>query len=129
MCGHGLTAIHEEIVASEGGHAGPLGDADIWAAALEKRDARASAALDRFCLCYGSVVGDLVLAHGSVGVALVGGLSLRMAERLRISGFASRFVSKGRYVEYMGAIPVRLVTHPQPGLFGAAAAFAAEGSI
>ena len=127
VCGHGLVAIHEAIVADEGGRPEPVGDADLWAAALDRIDPRASAALDRLCLCYGSVVGDLVLAHGSVGVALVGDLTARMIERLRVSGFASRFVSKGRYVEYMSAIPVRLVTHANPGLYGAAAAFAVEG--
>ncbi|MEG3596857.1 MAG: glucokinase, partial [Pseudomonadota bacterium] len=31
---------------------------------------------------------------------------------------------KGRFAELMAGIPVKLITHPQPGLFGAAAAFA-----
>jgi glucokinase len=29
----------------------------------------------------------------------------------------------------MGGLPVKLITHPQPGLFGAAAAFAREHAI
>jgi glucokinase len=33
-------------------------------------------------------------------------------------------VEKGRFENFMAAIPVKLITHPQPGLFGAAAAFA-----
>ena len=35
-----------------------------------------------------------------------------------------RFVAKGRFERRMAELPVLLITHPQPGLFGAAAAFA-----
>jgi glucokinase len=42
------------------------------------------------------------------------------------SGFDQRFVAKGRFQSMMAGIPVKLITHPQPGLFGAAAAFAQE---
>jgi glucokinase len=42
------------------------------------------------------------------------------------SGFAGRFAAKGRFESRMASIPVKVITHPQPGLFGAAAAFAEE---
>ena len=42
------------------------------------------------------------------------------------SGFAERFRAKGRFEKLMSSIPVKIITHPQPGLFGAAAAFAKE---
>ena len=42
------------------------------------------------------------------------------------SGFAARFKAKGRFESLMAGIPVKLIVHPQPGLFGAAAAFASE---
>jgi glucokinase len=42
------------------------------------------------------------------------------------SGFANRFCAKGRYESLMASLPVKIITHPQPGLFGAAAAFAKE---
>jgi glucokinase len=42
------------------------------------------------------------------------------------SGFAQRLTAKGRYTEMMANLPVWLIAHPQPGLFGAAAAFAAR---
>ena len=41
-------------------------------------------------------------------------------------GFDDRFTAKGRFERRMYAIPVKIITHPQPGLFGAAAAFAEE---
>ncbi len=100
-------------------------DAALWAAALEG-EAAARDALAIFLDCYGAAVGDLSLAHGSLGVALTGGLTSRMKHHFAGSGFHPRFCDKGRYRARMATIPVKLVTHPQPGLFGAAAAFALE---
>lgn len=101
-------------------------DAALWAAAIEGRDAVAGKALDLFLDCYGSAVGDLSLAHGSLGVALTGGLTNRLAHLIAGSGFHARFCDKGRYRARMESLPIKLVTHPQPGLFGAAAAYAME---
>ena len=43
---------------------------------------------------------------------------------LAVPGSSDRFIAKGRFERRMEAIPVKLITHPQPGLYGAAAAFA-----
>ncbi|MEO5640765.1 MAG: glucokinase, partial [Sphingomicrobium sp.] len=101
-------------------------DKMLWATALDGADALAAAALDRFCLCLGAVAGDLALAHGANAVVIAGGLGLRLKDHLPKSGFADRFIAKGRFERRMEAIPVKLITHPQPGLYGAAAAFAKE---
>jgi glucokinase len=84
------------------------------------------AALDRFCLILGSVAGNIALAHGATAVVIAGGLGARIAEVLPRSGFSDRFTAKGRFEKMMSAIPVKIIVHPQPGLFGAAVAFAAE---
>ena len=75
-----------------------------------------------------SVAGDLALAQGANAVVIAGGLGFRLRDRFPTSGFSDRFIAKGRFERRMAAIPVRLVTHPQPGLYGAAAAFAKEQS-
>jgi glucokinase len=59
-------------------------------------------------------------------VVIAGGLGYRIRDTLLTSGFAARFKAKGRFESLMANIPVKLIVHPQPGLFGAAAAFAAE---
>ncbi len=59
-------------------------------------------------------------------MVIAGGLGLRIKDTLVASGFASRFRAKGRFEAMMAAMPVKLITHPQPGLLGAAAAFAQE---
>ena len=99
----------------------------LWAAALDGEDSLAAAALDRFCLALGAVAGDIALAQGAEAVVIAGGLGLRLADYLPRSGFRDRFIAKGRFERRMDEMPVKLITHPQPGLFGAAAAFA-EGA-
>lgn len=101
-------------------------DAKLWASAIEGGEVVTRDALALFLECYGAAVGDLSLAHGSLGVALTGGLTNRLAHLVASSGFHARFCDKGRYEARMQTIPIKLVTHPQPGLFGAAAAFAME---
>jgi len=59
-------------------------------------------------------------------VVIAGGLGARIAELLPRSGFSGRFTAKGRFEKMMSAISVKTIIHPQPGLFGAAVAFAAE---
>ena len=69
-----------------------------------------------------------LLASGQAGYGLAPGALWRhsVAVALGASGFADRFCAKGRFATMMAALPVKLITHPQPGLLGAAAAFAAE---
>ena len=47
-----------------------------------------------------------------------------LADRLPRSGFAERFGAKGRFAGMMSGIPVKLISMAEPGLYGAAAAFA-----
>ncbi|WP_294197730.1 glucokinase [uncultured Sphingomonas sp.] len=126
VAGPGIVAIYETLAELEGRAYIHKDDKAIWTEALEGTDSIALAALDRFCLALGAVAGDLALAHGAKGVVIAGGLGLRIKDKLLRSGFDQRFVAKGRFQSLMSAIPVKLITHPQPGLFGAAAAFAQE---
>lgn len=126
VSGPGIVAIHEALAAYEGRTIEELDDTAIWEAGLAGADNLAVAAVERFCQSLGSVAGDCALAHGASGVVVAGGLGLRLREVLPSSGFAERFRFKGRYEQMMAGIPVKLITLPQPGLYGAAAAFAKE---
>jgi glucokinase len=125
-CGSGLVNLYNAIAAIEEKAVQHPDDKAIWTAALDGSDPLAIAALDRFFLTLGAVAGDLALAHGSNAVVIAGGLGYRLKDRFVTSGFADRFIAKGRFERRMEGIPVKLVNHPQPGLFGAAAAFAKE---
>lgn len=124
VAGPGIVDIYETLAAIEGRAIVSLTDKELWVLGTSGDDSLAAAAIDRFCLSLGSVAGDLALAHGAGALVLAGGLGLRIKESLVRSGFAERFCAKGRFEALMAAMPVKLITHPQPGLFGAAAAFA-----
>jgi glucokinase len=124
--GQGLRNLYEALGSIEGRDLLYRDDRELWAAALAGEDSLATAALDRLCLILGAVAGDLALAQGANGVVIAGGVGLRLADYLPRSGFRDRFIAKGRFERRMDEMPVRLITHPQPGLFGAAAAFARE---
>lgn len=126
VAGPGILAIYETLAQIEGRAITSLTDREVWDMAFEGKDDLAIAALDRFCLSLGAVAGDLALTHGPKGVVIAGGLGARLKDHLVKSGFEQRFVAKGRFQSLMKSIPVRLITHPQPGLFGAAAAYAQE---
>lgn len=126
VSGPGLVDIYEALAQLEGRAIQPLDDKTLWQRGTSGEDSLAAAAVDRFCLSLGSFAGDIALAQGASGVVIAGGLGLRIKDTLLKSGFANRFTAKGRFAELMGSLPVKLITHPQPGLFGAAAAFAKE---
>jgi glucokinase len=124
--GIGLVHIHRTLAAIEGRPAPDLDDKALWEVALAGADSLAAAALARYCLCLGAVAGDLALAHGASAVVIAGGLGLRLADSLPNSDFRQRFTAKGRFEGRMDEMPVSILICPQPGLFGAAAAFALE---
>lgn len=126
VSGPGLANIHGALAAIEGQAVPARDDKALWAAALEEKDALAEAAFGRWCLAFGSVAGDLALAQGADAVVLAGGLLPRVRHLLPGSGFRARFVAKGRFEQRMAAIPILGITHPEPGLLGAAAALFSE---
>lgn len=126
VAGPAISDIYHTLAAMENKAVAELDDIEIWTKGMAGEDSLASAAVDRFCLSLGSVAGDMALAHGAKGVVIAGGLGYRLRDTLLESGFAERFRAKGRFAEMMAGIPVKLIVHPQPGLFGAAAAYASE---
>lgn len=126
VSGPALPDIYATLAAIEGRPVLAMDDKSLWSLAIEGKDSLAAAAVDRFCMALGTVAGDIALAQGGSGVVIAGGLGLRIKDILLRSGFAERFRAKGRFEGLMASMPVKLITHPQPGLFGAAAAFARE---
>ncbi|BDW81610.1 glucokinase [Erythrobacter sp. Dej080120_24] len=124
VSGPAIVDIYEALAALEGRAVVELDDVAIWTAGVSGENSLAAAAVDRFCLSLGAVAGDIALVQGASGVVIAGGLGYRIRETLLASGFAERFRAKGRFAGLMASLPVKLITHPQPGLLGAAAAFA-----
>ena len=124
--GPGIVEIYQALAAHAHRPAEPLDDRTIWERGIAREAALAAAAVDRFCHSLGSLVGDYALAHGASAVVLAGGIGFKLRELLPRSAFGDRFRFKGRYTQMMAGISVKLIVHPQPGLYGAAAAFQLE---
>lgn len=123
LCGKGLSQIDAVLRGVPPGPEPELRDpARIVAAALEGHDVPARRALARFCAVLGSVAGDTALVHGARTVAIAGGMVPRFLPFLRSSAFRERFLAKGRFAAYLESVAVHAITHPQPGLLGAAVA-------
>jgi glucokinase len=124
--GPGLMNLYEALGAIQKQPLTVHDEKELWAAAVAGSDSLANAALDRLCLTLGAVTGDMALAQGATAVVIGGGVGQRIADYLPHSGFRGRFIAKGRFERRMDEMPVKLITYPEPGLFGAAAAFARE---
>ena len=123
VAGPALADIHETLALIGGTAIVPRDDPALWQAAIDGSDPLAAQALDRFTMAFGAVAGDLALAHGANAVVITGGLSNRIAARLKSALFHDRFRAKGRFEARMGRFPVRLARHDEAGLLGAAAAY------
>jgi len=126
VSGPAIVDIYETLAALEQRPVLHTDDRTIWTRGTAGEDTLMAAAIDRFCLSLGSAAGDLALAQGGSAVVIAGGLGLRIKDTILSSGFADRFRAKGRFESLMASLPVKLITHPQPGLLGAAAAFQKE---
>lgn len=127
ISGEGILAIHAAIAAIEGedveGGQEPL---SIWQLGMKGDEPISARAVAHFVKTLGRFAGDYALAHGSSAVVLAGGIGLRLHEKLKAPEFHDSFVDKGRYRAMMEAMPIKLITHPQPGLLGAAVAYFAQ---
>jgi glucokinase len=100
--------------------------AEISKRGLAGADPVCEMSLALFCSVMGAVAGNLglaVLATGGVFVA--GGIAPRILGYLQKGGFREAFDRKGRLHTLVERLPAFVVTHPQPGLLGAATMAAA----
>ena len=124
VSGPGLFNLYGALAKIGGDEPSYADERSLWAAAIAGDDPLARLALDRFCAILGGVCGDIVLVHGSSALVLAGGIVPRLQRYITTSSFVSRFRHKGRFAERMKTIAIFRILHPQPGLLGAAAAFA-----
>lgn len=79
-------------------------------------------ALQRFCTLLGAAAGDLALSYGARGgVYLTGGMVAHLGKWFDSERVLKAFVDKGRFRNYLSAIPVYRVLRTDNGLIGAAA--------
>ena len=121
LSGPGIEAIYRAIASIDGVRCESDGTAaGIARDAFTGSDPIACEAIAAFTSFLGSVAGDLVLTLGARGgVYIAGGIVPSWGGRFDAACFLDRFRAKGRFREYLSAVPVRVVTHLYPGLLGA----------
>lgn len=121
LSGPGLVNLRAAIAAVDGVDAPPLAPNDITARACAGADPLCKATLDMFCAMLGTFAGNVALVYGALGgVYIAGGIVPDIVDYFAASGFRERFEAKGRFRDYLSAIPTFVVTHPQPAFLGLA---------
>jgi glucokinase len=122
LSGQGLAEVDAVLRGAAPGETAALRDPGVVVDAALGHDDTAARALGRFCAVLGSVAGDIALVHGARTVMIAGGMVPRFLDVLPASPFLGRFLDKGRFAAHLASVAVHVVTHPYPGLLGAAVA-------
>lgn len=122
LSGAGLQFIHQCLTRKAGLGQETLSPPEITARALEHSCPHSMRTLDIFCSILGTAAANLALILGARGgIYLGGGIIPKLGDYFERSPFHARFHDKGRFGDYLAAIPVYVITSPYPGLVGAAA--------
>jgi glucokinase len=121
LSGPGLEAVYAAL-ATLAGKDGPAPAADaIAAGAARGDDPLAVEAVRLFCGWLGTVAGDLALTLGARGgVYLAGGILPKWGALFDAALFRRRFEAKGRFDDYLRAIPTYLMVADEPAFRGLA---------
>lgn len=115
ISGAGLEFLHEAL------HQQAL-TADEIGQRIDACEIAATDTLEVFFRLLGTVASNLALTFAAFGgVYIGGGITPRYAQQFAESGFRHRFEDKGRYRQYLAAIPTWVITVEQPTLRGLAA--------
>ncbi|MCV2360762.1 glucokinase [Paucibacter sp. TC2R-5] len=124
LSGPGLLNLYQAAAQLAGRPAPLTSPQALIAAAREQRDPDCLAALDLFFRFLGSFAGNLALTYGARGGVYVGGgVVPRLLPELAASRFRERFEAKGRFANYLAAVPTFVIDAAvSPALIGASRA-------
>ena len=128
LSGIGLPLLHQSLGQVLGRAASKpdgalMTSAEIIDAAEAGGDAGCGQTLDMFCALLGGFAGNVALTLGARdGLYIGGGIVPRFVDRFFASAFRERFEAKGRFRDYLAAIPTALITDTLVALSGAALA-------
>ena len=130
LSGQGLVNIFDWLCSSDGQAPSPAvreamatedPAAVITRHAIDGDDSLCADALQRFCRIFGAVAGNLALTGMATGgVYLGGGIPPKILPALKKPAFMEGFVAKGRFHDFMTAIPVQVIREDRAALMGAA---------
>lgn len=123
LSGPGLVNLYTALAEVESWPAEALDPAAITDRALAGSCSHCRDVLEIFCGALGTAAGNLAITLGAQGgVYIGGGIAPRLGEFFDRSPFRARFEAKGRFSNYLAAVPTWVITAANPALRGVAAA-------
>jgi glucokinase len=125
-----LSGVGLELIYSALAHHTGQVDEQLTAPAIVERALGGAGMLcdqvvEAFCGMLGTVAGNLAVTLGAQGgVYIGGGIVPRLGERFAASSFRRRFEQKGRFVNYLSAVPTWVITAEYPAFLGVSALLA-----
>jgi len=124
VSGMGLENLYQSLCSLDQAHAKALTPVQITEAALTGGDAHCREALDMFCAILGAAAANLVVTLGArAGCYIGGGIVPKLGEHFARSPFRARFERKGRFSDYVTAVPTYVILSETPALRGLATLF------
>jgi glucokinase len=118
LSGQGLVNLYVTLAELAGRGQPTVKPEDVTRLA-NQREPLARKTLQMFFAMLGGVAGDLALTTGARGgVYIAGGIVPQLIPALERSEFRTRFEAKGRYREYLAAIPTYVITAALPAFRG-----------
>ena len=125
LSGPGLVNLYNALAALDGVPSRGYAPAQITDLALRDADPLCAETVRLFCAMLGTMASNLALTLGALGgIYVAGGIVPRLGPFFAASPFRERFEAKGRFRDYMVAIPTYVVTHQLPAFLGCAALLA-----
>jgi glucokinase len=119
LSGPGIENLYRAIAALDGIDVPSRNAAEITNGALQGTCPTSRAALDMFCAMLGGFAGNVALTYGARGgVYIAGGIAPRILDYLAASEFRRRFEQKGRFRDYLEAIPSQVIVHSAATFLG-----------
>jgi glucokinase len=121
LSGPGLVNLYNTLCELSNVKAAPLTAAQITDPKTAASDATAREATAMFCAMLGTIAGNLALTLGARGgIYIAGGIVPKLGDAFAQSQFRERFEAKGRFRDYLAAIPTYVIVQPFAALAGAA---------
>jgi len=121
LSGPGILNLYAALCELSGEPQEQFTPAQITDARIGEQHPRAREATQMFCAMLGTIAGNLALTLGARGgVYIAGGIVPRLGAVFAQSTFRTRFEAKGRFRDYLAAVPTYVIVRPFPALLGAA---------
>jgi glucokinase len=128
LSGPGLVNLYDALCALEGVPPEEVTPRAITQRALSGTCKLCLETVSMFCGLLGTMAGNLVLTLGAVGGLYIGGgIVPQLGSFFANSSFRDRFEDKGRYADYLSAVPVYVIRTELPAFIGLKRSFVDPG--